>query len=252
MSIKKIIFKNLSTTLTYLAIGGIRFYDDRGVVIPSGSPISQGENSGEFDNFLITGNLTPFSNTYYPTYAFDTNKTQTGATLTGAANFYWLSNTKTNGTLTCTFKTPLKAISSIEFAPRVSTSTDRGVTSNFNIEVYNEADKLIVSYLVHPIVTNNSVQVLITEELNFIEKHFIKSSNKIHNLFENTLMYPNLQEPITQEQFEQFGMDTLEGYENSISKVAYEMDEDGVLEDGRVVRKVINKNKFKMNSLGVR
>lgn len=82
-------------------------------------------------------------------------------------------------------------------------------------------------------------------------KTLIKSGNKIHTLLDSTLTYPNLSNP-TQEQFEQFGMDTLEGYENQINKVAKEMNEVGVLEDGRVVRKIVNKNEFKINSLGVR
>ncbi|SNS21498.1 hypothetical protein SAMN05446037_100659 [Anaerovirgula multivorans] len=82
-------------------------------------------------------------------------------------------------------------------------------------------------------------------------KHLIKSSNKIHTLLDNALTYPNLSTP-TQEQFEQWGMDALEGYEKEVSKVAIEMNEAGVLEDGRVVRKTINKNEWKINGMGVR
>ncbi|NMA70016.1 MAG: hypothetical protein GX958_11460, partial [Desulfitobacterium sp.] len=77
--------------------------------------------------------------------------------------------------------------------------------------------------------------------------------NKIHILSEDktSLVYPNLIEPLTQADYKKWGMDTLVDYENEIDKVLIEMNESEVLEDGRVLRKLINKNDFKINSLRV-
>lgn len=86
-----------------------------------------------------------------------------------------------------------------------------------------------------------------------VAKHLIKFSNQIYILSEkkDALVYPNLIEPLTQADYEKWGMDTLIGYENEINKVAYEMNEDRELEEGRVVRKRINKNEWKIRGLGV-
>lgn len=85
----------------------------------------------------------------------------------------------------------------------------------------------------------------------YMQSSLIKEKyNKIHTLLDDTLIYPNVSN-LTQEHFEKWGMDTLEGYENEISKVTYEMEECGGLDDGRVVRKKINKNKWRINRLEV-
>ena len=97
----------------------------------------------------------------------------------------------------------------------------------------------------HPYDIVNATWVTVT-------KHLIKSSNKIHILKDNTLIYPSIQEPIPQAKFEQWGMDTLEVNNNQINKVAFEMNNSGVLQDGIVVRKTVNKNEIKINSLEVR
>ena len=89
-------------------------------------------------------------------------------------------------------------------------------------------------------------------------KTLIKSGNKIHTLFspdtEKQLLFPNglSKETLTQEQFEQWGMDTLEGYEEEINKVAHEMEYDGVLEDGKIYRKTISRDEFLIKKLGVK
>ncbi len=81
----------------------------------------------------------------------------------------------------------------------------------------------------------------------------IKSNNKIHTLSKDgdSVVYANLQEPLTQADYEKWGMNGLVGYENEIDKVLVEMDEDGELEDGRVVRKLVNKNEFRINRIEV-
>ena len=83
-------------------------------------------------------------------------------------------------------------------------------------------------------------------------KNLIKSLNQIHTLFEDRLTYLNLQEPLTQDDYEKWGMDSLYGYENAIDKVAYEMNEMGELGNGRLVRRVVNRDEFRINRLEVR
>ncbi|CAK7055350.1 discoidin domain-containing protein [Tissierella sp.] len=84
-------------------------------------------------------------------------------------------------------------------------------------------------------------------------KYLMKSQNKINTLSEDktTLIYPNIQEPLNQENYETWGMNSLSGYENQIDKVSIEMKNEGILEDGFLFRKTINKNDFKVNRLKV-
>jgi hypothetical protein len=70
-------------------------------------------------------------------------------------------------------------------------------------------------------------------------------------LSQDKWLVTGLTEPLTQADYEKWGMDSLVEYENEIDKVLIEMDEGRVLEDGRVLRKVVNKNEFKINSLRV-
>ena len=84
-----------------------------------------------------------------------------------------------------------------------------------------------------------------------ISRFLIKYQNKICFLLQEKLLVTGLTEPLTQADYEKWGMDSLVEYENEIDKVLIEMHEGGVLEDGRVLRKVVNKNEFKINSLRV-
>lgn len=84
-------------------------------------------------------------------------------------------------------------------------------------------------------------------------KSLIKENGKIHILSEDkiSLVYPNLAEPLLQADYEKWGMDSLVGYEDEINKVKFEMDDGGILEDGRVLRQKIDGIEFKVSSLEV-
>jgi hypothetical protein len=87
--------------------------------------------------------------------------------------------------------------------------------------------------------------------IDYLNLHGIKLNTEFQVIYNSSLTYLNIQSP-TQQQFQEWGMKNFSEYGINLSKVSYEMNEDGVLEDGRVVRKIINKNEFKINNLGVR
>lgn len=82
------------------------------------------------------------------------------------------------------------------------------------------------------------------------KKFLLKAQNKIHILSQSgELVYPNIEGFLNQADYENWGMDTLNGLENEISKVKYEIEQDGQLGQGYVARKIINKNEFNINSI---
>ncbi len=89
-----------------------------------------------------------------------------------------------------------------------------------------------------------------SEQMN---KYLIKLSSKIQLLSKekDSLIYPNLVEPLTQADYEKWGMDSLVGYENEIDKVKFQMEDKITLETGRILRRKINKNDFAVNNLNV-
>ncbi len=244
--IKKIIFKNLSTSLNYLAIGGIRFYDEDGLVIPSGKFQYQNGNDSITENFITNTSMPAYSVNYRSYKAFDTDIQPTSGCFNSSGKI-------TNGQLSCTFKTPIKTIYKIDFMANYFREVRAGVTEPFSIEIIDENDKVIQSYSATPVLTTYVTQTILTPELNLSQKYLIKSQNKINILSEDktTLIYPNIQTPLSQEDYETWGMNTLDGYENEINKVSIEMKNEGILEDGFLFRKTINKNEFKIKDLKV-
>lgn len=189
MAIKKIEFTNLSaTSMTYTALGGIRFYDRNGIMIQSGNIISNNEMSGETDNFKATATSTfisPGNTLYYVIHAFDTNRMQTAGINDGVnKTAYWLT-IYDNQTLTLEFKVKVNNISKIEFVPIPDSSySSRGIDSNFVISVYDENNNLIKSYNVTPITTRNTIQTLYTPELklNLNKILILSNDNKVKSL----------------------------------------------------------------------
>lgn len=88
-------------------------------------------------------------------------------------------------------------------------------------------------------------------ELFPLVKSIIKTQNSFNTIHENILVYPNIQEPLTIKDYNKYGSDGLDVYGSNINKVQYEMYEGGILEDGRIIRRTINKNDFKINSLEI-
>lgn len=181
--IKKIVFRNLlhSTGLSYTAIGGIRFYNQVGNIIPCGTITTNNTANAETTNFSITA-TTAYASNYNVVYSFDDTKSQTG----NYPNSYWLAGDNTNAqTITVTFKIVVDSISKIEFVPLPDSAIgDRNVGA-FYIDVYNENNNLIITYPITPITTRNTVQLLLTPELKFRKTQVNFSSNPIN-------IYPNV------------------------------------------------------------
>lgn len=67
-------------------------------------------------------------------------------------------------TISATFKNPINTLESIEFVVRPDSGiSDRGITEDFQINLYDSNDQLIDSYTVTPITDNNTVQTLVLE-----------------------------------------------------------------------------------------
>ena len=151
--IKKIVIKNLSTTLNMFAIGKIKFYDNNGNIIESGSKINSTNLVGETENFKCI-----VKNSYtgsYPIDIIDTNNN---------SNF-WLSTTRSNMTVEIYFKNYVDSISKISIVPLPGTPTTNGINKNFDIEAYDYNDKMIYTYNITPITTRNKEQIIETNEL---------------------------------------------------------------------------------------
>lgn len=86
-------------------------------------------------------------------------------------------------------------------------------------------------------------------------KYLIKDSiDEIHILSseKDALIYPNgIQDPPNQANYEEWGMNGLDGYSNEIDKVVLQMEDNTMLETGRVLNRTVNKNDFNINSLAV-
>jgi len=182
MKIKKIVFTPLSTSsLSYTAIGGIRFYDDKGnqIDVLGSGIIEDSFEKFETDKVLITASNTYHNADHYNVgNAFRNDRPQAGKF---GDRFYWLS-AKDGQTLTVEFKTPVDKINKIEFNPRPDSQySNRGIDQQFKIYVYDDSDKLIKSYTVTPDYgTVNNIQTLNTPELTVIKKVlFAKSDGSV-------------------------------------------------------------------------
>ena len=150
--IKKVVLKNMNTSLSNLGIGSIRFYDGANKVIESGNIITDTNLIGETDNFKceVTGSAIG----YYPINIINTNATTS----------YWISDSN-NISIEIYFKKLVDSISKISFIPLPSNLTSIGVSGNFSIEVYGYNDKVIHEYTITTITNRNKIQYIPTYEL---------------------------------------------------------------------------------------
>ena len=139
--IKKVVIKNLNTSLPYLALGKIKFYDNFGNVIDSGEVTIDTPMLGETENFKcsVSGSYVGSS----PSNIINLVNTST-------INNYWIADTTTNVAVTLYFKKFIDSISKITIIPLPSTNTSLGVTKPFDIDIYNYKDEIIQSYNVIP------------------------------------------------------------------------------------------------------
>jgi hypothetical protein len=246
MAIKKIIFTiPRATSLQYTAIGGVRLYDDKGVIIDSGVQVSSGTTSGETENFLTTATSSyTGSSNYLVPFPFDTNKPQT--TNIHTSNSYWLTEDTTDPQiLTIEFKTEVSKISKIEFVPRPDGSyTNRGVDADFTIDIQDETYSTFQSYTVTPIITNNTVQTLSTSELTILNKTLISFANEgDYKTYNNGWQTVSTTLP-SQSQFETDGMDALSVFDRQSKTFTQDMTNDGTLGAGLKFSTTIDLKKY--------
>lgn len=166
--IKKIIIKNLNTSLSYLALGKIKFYDNFGNVIDSGEVMIDTPMLGETENFQCS-----VSGSYvgsYPSNIINLVNTST-------SNDHWIADTTSNVTVTLYFKKFIDSISKITIILLPSTNTSLGVTEPFDIEVYNYEDELIQSYNITPDTDRGNGDVEQTINTYKIMKYYVVSDN---------------------------------------------------------------------------
>lgn len=193
MAIKKIIFKNLTATgSTYTSMGGIRFYDKSGTLIPPGTLLAGSTSTvAETENFKLVAS-SAYSANYSVFFAFNTALTQ--ATLV-YPNQYWLTSTD-NQTLTIEFKNIVERISKIEFVLKPDSSiSDRTVDQPFLIEVYDENSQIIKTYDVTPNASanRNTVEMINTPELSGVSKILLLSEDgKAKNVMFGKSASPNM------------------------------------------------------------
>jgi hypothetical protein len=172
MAIKKIVFRELSSSTIYTAIGGVRFYYGDGSMIESGNIITDEMTTGETDVFKLTSSST-YDDRFNILNAFRTDVLQSPATYGG----YWLSSGD-NENITLDFKKNIDGISKISFNIKPHMPSDRGVDSPFKIDIFNESEEIIETYEVIPESNEEEyVQTLSTSELVKTNKILISSQS---------------------------------------------------------------------------
>ena len=152
--ITKVIFNNLSSSTSYLGIGGVRFYDRNGNLIESGDVISKGIQASETENIKVSVNANGYSSAYYPINLIDTSLAQ--------ADKYFLTKTKSNVSIEFTFKKIIESISKIEYVPYPA---NNGKVNDFTIDVYDESGTITQTYTVSTSTTRKEVKNIVTNEL---------------------------------------------------------------------------------------
>ena len=212
MAIGKIVFTPLSTlSLPYTAIGGIRFYDENNHVI---NTIGSGVITNTLTRFESSVIIATVDDTwhngdnYYIGNAVRTDRPQAGIF---GCKCYWLSG-KDNQTITITFKTPIKKISKIQFAPKPDKKyRNRGIDRPFKIKVYDQFDNLIISYNVKPTNNFGAVQTIKTPELLNLKTYlvlFAKPDNTVWYYDKSNSIWKqiNTLSTLTETDFQNYGM----------------------------------------------
>ena len=149
--IKKVIVKNLSSSLAYNGIGQIKFYNNNEELIEAGDVVINTTSLGETTNFSCTTSVEQAG--CYPLNMIQTD----------SANNYWYTETMSNISIEITFK---KYVDGLSCFTIVSTPTDViGVTNDFEVEFYDYEDNLLHSYTITPTNNIGEVQEVLTDEL---------------------------------------------------------------------------------------
>ena len=107
-----------------------------------------------------------------------------------------------------------------------------------------DGNYLSVAHVTTPFIT---IYRFITVKLYFL----IKQDGKIITKTANVVVFTNITDP-NQIDFEELGMNALNNFDIPISAVQHIMVESEVLGSGKIFRKTINRNQFKINSLEVK
>ena len=103
----------------------------------------------------------------------------------------------------------------------------------------------MVNILTYAITTWHWTPDTWSHEYRFVEEyHFIKSNNKIQILSENEWVDTGLIEPLTQENFETYGMNDLRKLTQITDKYIKTMEYDRDEGDGKIYKAIINASKF--------
>ena len=149
--IKKVIIKNLSSSLTYNGIGNINFYNNEGILIEAGDVVSSTSSLGETTNFSCITSVEQSG--CYPINIIQTDNT----------NNYWYTTTMSDISIEITFKKYVDGLSCFSIIP-IPTPVI-GVTNDFVIEFYDYEDNLLHSYTITPTNNVGEVQEILTNEL---------------------------------------------------------------------------------------
>lgn len=174
MGIKKIVFKDMTKGSTYLALGGVRFYDELGEMIEISSLITNASVSADFENVTITSAISAYSSSYYPSYGFNTTITQNPTT----SKQYWLVSKET-ASLTVEFKDGFmpRGISKIDFNRTIK--SDRYLKT-LSIVAYTEDDVELGIYEIgEPTVAVGSNTVETIETPVFMPEYEVNSPQLI-------------------------------------------------------------------------
>jgi uncharacterized protein YjdB len=179
--IYRISFTGLASSLSYIALGGIRFYDVNGTMYTSGTLSTNTTTQGVFTNMNDTSDAAYADGYVYPSRAINTALTQTGPRTTSG---YYMAANKTGTKLIHVYPTPTwTTISRIEFVPLPDTAyTNRGTTSNFTITAYDSSLNVLASYNIIPTTNDNTVQTQYTPELSIINVTSVSLTPKPYSL----------------------------------------------------------------------
>lgn len=149
--IKKVIIKNLSSSLIYNGIGRINFYDNNNRLIEAGDVVTNTTSLGKTVNFSCTTSVEQAG--CYPLNIIQTNDT----------NNYWYTTTMSDVSIEITFEKYIDSLSYLTIIPMPTSVI--GITNSFEIEFYDYEDILIQSYTVTPTANIEEVQTILTNEL---------------------------------------------------------------------------------------
>ena len=152
--IKKAVIRNLYSSLNYLGLGKIKFYNSKSELIEVGKTISSLATSCETTNFIC-----------------ESTSTYSGSKIINVLNTsssFWYTDKKNeddNTSITITFKNDIESITSFSIIPKPHSYY--GTTSSFVVDFYDENDNIIHSYTVMPTSKVEEMQTIKTEELSY-------------------------------------------------------------------------------------